>query len=271
MRWIPAASVAAIVLGSNAPALAQSRKATLEACASASEAAQSLRADRKLALAREKLLVCTRAECPGPVKRDCDALLTQVDAAIPTLVLGARDAQGHDLVDVRVSLDGAPIQASLDGKPLAVDPGVHVLRFERAAGAAVEQSIVARESEKDRLIAVQFAGDAPTRTPPAPPADGSEPRATPWAGYVLAGVSLVGFGVFTYLDASGQSDFNGCKSSPCDVSALETKRIVTWSVLGVATVAAGAAIWLLATGGSRARSSAAAALVLGPGGIAGTF
>jgi hypothetical protein len=270
-RRLASAGIVLVLCAASAPASAQKRKAAVEACAAASEAAQSLTAERRLIAARDKLLACARPECPGPIRRDCDDLLSQVDAATPSIVLGARDSQGRDLVDVRVSLDGTPVQQTLDGRSIPVDPGTHVLRFERATGAAVEQSIVAKESEKNRLVSVQFAGDAASGPPGAAPAPavGNElaPPTTPWPGYALAGVAVVGGGVFAYLDASGQSDFDGCKTGSCDVSALQTKRIVTWSVLGVAAVAAGAALWILVAHSSH-RSSAVA---ISPWGIGGTF
>ena len=93
---------------------AERPKSTIALCAEASEAAQSFRDDRKLQAAREKLLACARPECPKPIKRDCDELLSEVDAAMPTIVLAARDAEGRDLTDVKVLLDGTPLEHALE-------------------------------------------------------------------------------------------------------------------------------------------------------------
>src|SRR5271156_3625369 len=60
------------------------------ACIAASEDAQQLKLDGKLTLARARLLGCARAECPAIVRQDCAQWIAEVDAALPTVVLGAR-------------------------------------------------------------------------------------------------------------------------------------------------------------------------------------
>jgi len=90
---------------------------TRDECLKASEDAQLLRIKTQLVAAREKLLVCSNDACPKLVKKDCSDWLDEVDHAMPTIVLGARDPDGADLVDVHVTLDGNPLADRLDGKP----------------------------------------------------------------------------------------------------------------------------------------------------------
>jgi hypothetical protein len=184
---------------------------------------------------------------------------------MPTIVPVLRDAQGHDVTDVRVSLDGAPLSPESGGS-VAVDPGEHVLRFERPQGGMLEQPFVARESEKDRLVVATVPAPAP---PPAPPpAPAAEGRHISWAAYALGGVGVVALGVFVGLAATGQSDYDACKTGGCDVSSLETKRAAAWASLGVGVVAAGAAVVVgVMSGGTQAPP----AVAIGSGGISVRF
>ena len=196
LRTAAACSATWVVLTISATSLAQSgAMSEVETCASASESAQSLRNDLKLVAARGKLLICTRPACPRPIKRDCDEMLSQLDASLPTIVLGAKDKEGRDLTDIRVLLDGAPLSTALDGRAMAVDPGRHLLRFERSGSTPVERTIVAHESEKDRVVIVVMAaspqGEAPTA--PTSPARHSEPR-VPTMAYVLGTAGVVALG-----------------------------------------------------------------------------
>src|SRR5271163_1557459 len=73
-----------------------------KACIAASEDAQQLKLDGKLTQARQRLFACARAECPAVVRQDCAQWIAQVNAELPTVVLGARDAEGRDLIEARV-------------------------------------------------------------------------------------------------------------------------------------------------------------------------
>src|SRR6185369_11120608 len=108
-RW---AAVAVLSLGwlwSNG-ALGDERRACLEA----SDKAQQLRDDGKLKAAREQMLICARDACPEAVRKDCSGLLTALEASMPSIVLGAQDANRKDVINVQVSLDGKPLVSSLD-------------------------------------------------------------------------------------------------------------------------------------------------------------
>jgi hypothetical protein len=210
----------------------------VEACARASEEGQRASAARRFGDARTQLLLCTQSACPPAIRRDCDELLAQVEVEAPSVILVVRDAAAHDVGVADVTIDGAPAPRALAGGALALDPGPHTIRVARGRDV-VEQSLVLREREKDRVVELRFA---------APP--GVSRSAVPWSVYPLAGLGLAGLAAFTGLAISGQSTYDACESHGCDDarrSSLEVERWLTWTSLGVgiASVAAGTAILVL--------------------------
>ncbi|MBW2529339.1 MAG: hypothetical protein JRI23_34500 [Deltaproteobacteria bacterium] len=230
-------------------------------CADAYLASQRLRKEGKLIAARGQLLLCARDQCPAVVKPDCVQWLSEVEAAIPTVVFAAKGRDGSDTSTVRVWLDGELFSKQLDGKPVPLDPGVHQVRFElvdSAAGvAAKEQEIVVRQGEKNRLVSISFA--RPSAAPSAPaPGDEHRPkpddRGAPVAAIVIGSVGVVGLGVFAILAALGTSELDDLRSTcgqtstcdPADVDAARNKLIGADVSLGIgiAGVAVGTGLLL---------------------------
>jgi hypothetical protein len=171
---------------------------TRNECIQASEDAQLLRIHTQLVAARKKLVTCSNPACPKIVQKDCSNWLDEVDRAIPTIVLGARDPRGHDLTDVHVTLDGAPLVDRLDGTAVAVDPGAHTLRFEAPGQPAHEEKIVVREGEKNRIVSVLVGEPLPVQpkpselsplSPVAPPS-AERTRGPSVATWILGGLGL---------------------------------------------------------------------------------
>jgi hypothetical protein len=129
-------------------------------CVTASEQGQQLRDDGKYLRAREQFQACSRATCPRVVSSLCTQWAHELDENTPTIVVGAKDAQGGDVVDAHATLDGAPLVDRLDGKPVPVDPGPHVLQVTREGSAPAEQKIVVRAGERSRVITLTL-GVAP--------------------------------------------------------------------------------------------------------------
>ncbi len=218
-----------------------------QACASAAEEAEQLRIDGRLMAAREHLLRCSRPACPATVRSDCAGWMTEVAAAIPTVVLAVRDARGQDVLGALASVDGVPIAQGLDGKALEVDPGVHTFRFE-SGGAAMEQVVLVREGEKSRAITATLdggpiattAGSGSISSPPASPPAASS-RASPWT-WAFAGLGVVALGVGTYLELSVNADASALESS-CGHSCSHAQvdpLVLKQRVLGPIAFAAGA-------------------------------
>jgi hypothetical protein len=185
-------------------------------CVVASDQGQQLRDDGKLAAARERFVVCARDACPALVRTACQKWLSQVTAEQPTVIIGLRDAAGHDIIDSRVFIDGVLALSKLDGSPLRLDPGPHVFRFEATGFLPVEQSILARQAETNRVITAILNpvpdGSGPAIVPlvgpgPSYPPGGAEserpasvravslpPSTRKWntLGWALGGAGLVG-------------------------------------------------------------------------------
>jgi hypothetical protein len=213
-------------------------------CLEAFESGQRRRLAGELIESRASLQVCSRSECPDVVVRACARWLREVDDAIPTVILGARDASGDDVRGARVLVDGQLAQRGLTGKPLEIDPGQHVFRFE-AGAQHVESRLVINAGEKNRLVRVTLGdGDAG----PAAPRASRASRAAPW---VLGGVGAALLTAGVVVDIAGSIELddlhdrcNGlCSTS--EVDATRTQLIVgdTLIVVGAVTVGA-AALWL---------------------------
>jgi len=170
--------------------------------------AQKLRRDGKLMAARSELLKCAQSGCPQIVTAKCVPWLSEVDAALPSVVVLARDLQRRDTTAVRVIIDGEVRREQLDGRAIPVDPGAHQFRFEHVGAPPVEQHVVLVEAQKNRLVQVDFAAQrehaplppAPTPAGPVAPPATSLPRSDEQlptstilaiAGFSLGGVGLV--------------------------------------------------------------------------------
>jgi hypothetical protein len=199
---------------------------------------QQLRNAGKLREAREHALICGQDLCTRTIRTDCARWHQEIEEAMPSVVIEARDASGLELTSVRVSIDGQPLAEKLDGRALQVDPGERVFRFEHNEQLVV-QTLLIREAEKYRRVPVVFGAPqppapgpsagpspvapAPPRAPvapapppspvasapapppalPVPPARGWKPM--PVATQVLGGVGAAALLTFAALAFSGYS------------------------------------------------------------------
>ena len=236
-----------------------SRADDVGVCVKASEDGQQLRDDGKYKRAREQFVTCSRDVCPGIVKKDCTEWLQALDRSTPSVVVGARDAAGKDLTDVKVTVDGQPFITRLDGRPLPIDPGAHVMRYEAAGVPPVEEQVVVHAGEKNRPLMVRFTDPAPKPEPvrvaperPAPSASGGG-GGVPTAAIVVGAVGVVALGSFTFFGITGKgdvSDLRGSCAPSCDptkVDAARNKLIIADISLGVGVVALGVATWMVLT------------------------
>ncbi len=272
-RWLAAA---ALTLGIAPTNVAAEETAPIEisetekkACVEASVVGQSQRTDGKLGKARESFLRCAQASCPSLLRKECDGWFHEVELAIPTIIASARDPAGSDLTDVRLSVDGVVLASKLDGRAIALDPGVHELVFTSPGREPVHQSVVLAEGELRRAVRVVML---PSTSEDGPHVPSPSPSIAPW---LLVGVSVVALGSFTYFGLEGGSkmrSFSDCKPEcdPSDVSSARKKLLVADISLGVAVASAGLAVVLFTS--SRGESKPATSIGLAPipgGGIAG--
>src|SRR5262249_23671856 len=144
-----------------APPAAPGTPPTKEQCIATFDEAQRLHAERKLLLARDRLVEGAQTACPTVLRRDCVHTLSEVDALVPSTLPSWKDAAGHDIQSVRVTVDGTRLTTNLEGKPFPLDPGPHVVRFEADGLRPVEEKIVLRDGEKNRSLAVVMAPSSP--------------------------------------------------------------------------------------------------------------
>jgi hypothetical protein len=251
-----------------APALAD----PVDACLRAADEGQVLRDQGKLLTARERLLTCSRTPCPGMLRADCAGWLADVEARLPSVVLGAQDAAGRDVVDVEVTLDGAPLGAGLSGRALPLDPGPHRFVFTRPGAPPLEQTVVLREGERRRLVSARFPAPGAQGAPGAPPP--SRLTGSVAAAIALGGVALAGGGVFVGLAVSAQRDFDHLKLTcaprcpEAAVAPVRTREIAANVALGVGIGAAvAAAVVLVARPGEPSGRAAWLTVVPAPGGV----
>ncbi|MGA3123291.1 MAG: hypothetical protein ABSF69_21180 [Polyangiaceae bacterium] len=241
-------------------------------CIAASEAAQSLRDQRALIEARDKLSMCARDVCPTPIRVDCIQQEVEVDAAMPSLVVRAKDAHGDDATEVKAFCDGTVFATQLDGKSRAVDPGTHTLRFEAAGLPPVERRIVVGEGEKNRLVIVEMA---PALLPPGSPLtrDAASSRGLLVPGLVAGAIGLVATVPMSLLWLSGTRDVHDMRTScapaaggagcPADrVDSARTKLILGDVFMGVAAAGIGTGAVLVLLRSPSATKEGATALKL---------
>jgi hypothetical protein len=245
-------------------------------CIAATESSLALRKEGHLQEARTRLVTCARPACPAEIRVECERRLVELGAVQPSIVLAARDDAGGDLVDVHVTLDGAPFVSKLGTAALPVDPGTHELRFEADGREGVSRTVIVREGEKARVIQVVLVrpGSAPRSEGPGEGA-GATQRTVGWvvggAGVVGLGVGSV-FGLMAARQWSTTKDECTASSCPNRSSAMDDRdralSLATVSTIalifgGVAT-ATGAVLVLTAPNAHAGTKTGAASLSLSP-------
>jgi hypothetical protein len=228
-----------------------SARADASECVKSSEEGLLARDKGRLRDARQRFVTCAADACPKPLRIDCARWLEDVESSLPTVVFGARDAKGEDLFDVDVFVDGERVVGHEQGKAVALDPGPHVVRFERAkTGKTTELKVLLRAGEHNRSILATLATAEERATPRS---DGISSSSKPSSSsvsipaVVLGGVGILALGSFGFfaLEGSGEKDRLATSCSPrctdAQVSDLRTDYLVADVSLGVGVVALGLA------------------------------
>ncbi|MDB4937059.1 MAG: hypothetical protein JWP87_4031 [Labilithrix sp.] len=248
-----ASAVAASLVLVAPPARAQ--KSPRE-CIEAATEGQRLRDRGKLLGARAKLLVCSNEACPSDIRMECGRWLARVEQTMPHVVFGARDANGRDLVHVRVLVGGAVVAKELLGREQDLDPGPYEFVFEAEDGARVSVSAVVRTGDATRTIVATFPAAAPRagsidvrpdRTTASPPTAAAWPAETRTVALVATGAgALLATGALVFFAVHAGSSYSdlerscapGC--SDADVRSVRTDLVLA-NVSGIAALALGAA------------------------------
>jgi hypothetical protein len=295
------AGAAAACLG--APLHARAADPTTADCLVASNGAIDLRNDHKLRAARGQLLTCAANSCPSDIRKECLRKVDEINAQIPTVIFEAKDAStGRDLSAVKVTLDGQPLVARLEGAALSVDPGLHTFTFETEGQAPVTKQLVILEAQKDRRETIVFGTPPPSEScppgakldaasglcvrPPCPPGSTRDPASgvciAPRPGLgtqrvfalATAAVGVAGLATGSAFGAVALSQKRDAQSVCPNVCSNES-GVQKWSsattsgnfataffVVGAVGAVGGAVLWLTAKPAES--SGATAAMVVSP-------
>ena len=211
-----------------------------EQCSSAYERTQTEKLAGHYVAAAAAALECSQLQCNSAIVQECVRFYSALETETPTLVFSARKAEGGELTDVRVEMDGKVVAEQITGRPIAADPGPHNFVFVHAKRGLLRMSETARVGDKARVLEVTFAD--PNAKPgvkegPAAPAQSS--GGVPVMTWVLGGVGVAALGAFTYFRVSGVNDYNSLNEScsptcnPDDVDPIRQKFTYSYVSLGV--------------------------------------
>ena len=243
-----------------------------ERCVAAAERGQQEKDRAAFVEARADFRVCASDECPALVRKDCVQWLGDVETNLPSVVLGAKDARGNDLLDARILVDGKSYKEDVDaGRAIALDPGPHVFRFEHAPDSPVELTLVLRTGERNRPIYGTFGG-VQAAAPPPPVLAVASRRVThvsPWA-YALGAVAVAGGASFAAFGVAGLNEKSQLRAQCNDtcsdqaIAPLKVDYITADVSLGLGVVAAAVSIWLFLHPSVETVSEPAAGFVVVP-------
>ncbi len=217
-------------------------------CARAYEQTQLQRRTGHLVEARASAIECSAQSCPQVLAKDCSRWVAEIEPAIPRVVLSIKDAEGAPLAGTAIYLDGTRLADVAGGQSIEVNPGEHVLRFERPGQPPIERRTLFIEGEKNHRVRVAFDEPRAGGRSGAPPA---KRRSPPTAAIIAAGVSAAAlvtsaiFGVRA-LRQRAELERSQCKPrcDPTDALALERSAAFADIAGAVAIVAAGSSIYL---------------------------
>lgn len=267
-------SALALLIAGLVLTLAQPASASTESCTRAHATGQREENAGHLKEALASFQECASdSECPLPIRNECTQLYTTVEGRLPTMVFSIVDSHGNDVVDVKAWSGDTLLASGLDGRPVAVNPGLHELRFVLSSGETLSKSVVVRQGEKDRIVSLQlprseFAStqtadiQTATVTPPTKASDTSlKVPLGSWIAYGVGVAALGAWGTFALLGRNEEKGLEKCSPS-CDSTmqgdydAMKRDYLLADVSLGVAGAAAVAGTIILLTMGRRPKAAA---------------
>src|SRR6187431_3177378 len=127
-----------------------------ELCSAAYERTQTEKLAGHYVAAKAAALECSQLACNSAIVQECVRFYSALEGETPTLVFSARKAEGGELVDVRVEMDGKVAAQKITGRPFSVDPGPHNFVFVHSKRGLVRLAETARVGDKARVLEVTF-------------------------------------------------------------------------------------------------------------------
>lgn len=240
-------------------------------CVQAHAHGQAERNAGRLGNAKAEFVRCSASACPGEIQSDCATFLAELEAFAPTVVFAALDADGKDVIDVQVKVDGQQVADQLTGLAITLDPGSHTITYVWPDGHSQSETVMIAQGEKNRRIVLRREAEkvALEPEPSAPPAPAKKPP--PVAAYVLGGVGILALGsfaTFAVLGKSAESEMDGCKPycAQSQADKMRLRYLVADISLGVGLVSLGASGYLLVRASREPGGSALRGAQVGWGG-----
>lgn len=126
------------------------------ACTSAYKQAKKQEQDNQLRAAEKSWLACAKASCSTFLQHECTFHHAQIQADIPSIVPVVTDAAGAPVTDAQVTMDGQLLTSKIDGRALAIDPGVHEFAFRNGSGLLATEKIVITQGQRNRLVTISL-------------------------------------------------------------------------------------------------------------------
>lgn len=262
------------------PAAAQDDDPAKAVCLAAFQATQSLRDDGKLLAAREQALACSSEQCPEVIKTKCKTWQREIDESTPSIVVRVVDEDGRDTAEATLFVDGSPVKQRLDGLPVAIDPGEHAVRVERAGHPPKEQQVMLNVGDDVRELVLSYAPTSPPPSPEAPARSEPSVHVLTYIGFGLAGAGLIVGAITGGLSLAKTGDLEeACPSKLCaatdealhdEATTLSHVATVGFAVAGAGAILGVIGLFALSDG---LFGDSDTALVLSPGALSlrGTF
>ncbi|HET9959578.1 MAG TPA: hypothetical protein VFQ61_34035 [Polyangiaceae bacterium] len=235
----------------------QARAQTAIECAESFEQGQVDRTRLHLSDAKRAFAMCSQLACPQPIVKDCVEALEAVQRELPLFGFRVRDAEGHELLEVRVRLNGELLTDRLDGSMYQRDPGLYRVEFEATGFKPLALTLTLHPGERTRVVDVQVESTSAKAQPkqgvtlePTPP---PPPFRVPLESIITAGAGLAALGGFAYFRvraSQGYDSLESCRPYCSDerVEEVRTRYVLSSVALGVSGAAlatAGVSLWLL--------------------------
>jgi hypothetical protein len=230
-------------------------QSSVEACASAYAKGQEDRLAGRLFNARAAFQVCAEAACPAAIARDCAHFQAEVEQDLPTVRLRVTDVHGARVEQLRVFADGASVPETSLARPIILEAGPHVLRFEAKDCRPVEVTSALRPTDRELEIAVVLhrpSEPLPSAPKPisAPEAANSGARGVPALAVALAGLGAVALGGSLYFGLRSHEQYEDLKAScapmcnPSQADAVRSNALISDVALLTGAAALGSAAWV---------------------------